>query len=139
MTYHEKGVWLYLVVALGAYGTYLALVLGQISTVPIAEIDYTPALLWTIGASIVGAIVLRVVVETVGPSDGYAADARDRDAKREGDRIGFWPIIAAALGALVLALVQGEYFWIANVVYLGFVASAVLSSIVTIVLYRRGM
>ena len=138
MTYEEKGVWVYLVVALGAYGTYLAIVLGQIATVPIADIDYTPALLWTIGASIAGAIVLRIAVEVVGPSDNQSADARDRDVKRAGDRLGFWPIIAGALGALVLALLQAEYFWIANAIYLGFVASAVLSSIITLVLYRRG-
>ena len=138
MTYEEKGVWVYLVVALGAYGTYLAIVLGQIATVRIADIDYTPALLWTIGASIAGAIVLRIAVEVVGPSDNQSADARDRDVKRAGDRIGFWPIIAGALGALVLAVLQAEYFWIANAIYLGFVASAVLSSIITLVLYRRG-
>jgi len=138
MTYEEKGVWVYLVVTLGAYGTYLAIVLGQIATVPIADIDYTPALLWTIGASIAGAIVLRIAVEVVGPSDNQSADARDRDVKRAGDRIGFWPIIAGALGALVLAVLQAEYFWIANAIYLGFVASAVLSSIITLVLYRRG-
>jgi len=139
MTYEEKGVWVYLVVTLGAYGTYLAIVLGQLATVPVADITYVPALLWTIGASIVGAIVLRILVEILGPSDGYKADARDRDVKRAGDRLGFWPVIAGAVGALVLALLQAEYFWIANAIYLGFAASAVLSSIITIVLYRRGL
>lgn len=139
MTYEEKGVWVYLAVSLGAYGVYLAIVLGQLGTTPVAEIDYVPALLWTIGASIVGAIVLRILVEILGPSDSYKADDRDRDLKRTGDRLGGWPLIAGALGALVLAVVQAEYFWIANAIYLGFVASAVLSSIITIVLYRRGM
>jgi len=139
MTYEEKGIWVYLVVAVGAYGTYLAIVLGQVTTVPIAGIDYVPALLWSIGASIVGAIVLRILVEILGPSDSYAADARDRDVKRAGDRLGFWPIIAGALGALALSVVQAEYFWISNAIYLGFVASAVLSSVITLVLYRRGI
>ena len=139
MTYEEKGVWVYLAVTLGAYGVYLAIVLGQLGAVPIAEIEYVPALLWTIGASIVGAIVLRILVEIVGPSDGYTADARDRDLKRTGDRLGAWPLIAGALGAMVLAIVQAEYFWISNAIYLGFVASAVLSSVITLVLYRRGI
>ncbi|MDH6182209.1 putative membrane protein [Microbacteriaceae bacterium SG_E_30_P1] len=139
MTYEEKGVWVYLVVTLGAYGTYLAIVLGQLAATPVAEIDYVPALLWTIGASIAAAIVLRIVVEMFGPSESQKADARDRDLKRTGDRLGGWPIIAGALGALVLAIVQAEYFWIANSIYLGFAASAVLSSVITIVLYRRGL
>ena len=138
MTYEEKGVWVYLAVVLGTYGVYLAIVLGQLGTTPVAEIDYVPALLWTIGASIVGAIVLRILVEIVGPSDSYKSDDRDRDFKRAGNVHGFWPIIAGALGAMALAIVQAEYFWIANAIYLGFVASAVLSSIITVVLYRRG-
>ena len=139
MTYEEKGIWVYLTVTLGTYGVYLAIVLGQLATVPVAEIDYVPPLLWTIGASIVAAIVLRIIVEIVSASETYKADARDRDIKRTGDRLGGWPIIAGAVGALLLALVQADYFWIANAIYLGFAASAVLSSIITVALYRRGL
>ena len=139
MTYEEKGIWVYLTVTLGTYGVYLAIVLGQLATVPVAEINYVPPLLWTIGASIVAAIVLRIIVEIVSASETYKADARDRDIKRTGDRLGGWPIIAGAVGALLLALVQADYFWIANAIYLGFAASAVLSSIITVALYRRGL
>lgn len=139
MTYEEKGVWVYLVVVLATYGAYLGIVLGQLGTTPVAEIDYVGPLLWTIGASIVAAIVLRIIVEIVLPSGKQKADARDKDIDRTGERLGNWPLIAGALGALVLAITQAPYFWIANALYLGFAASAVIASIIKITLYRRGM
>lgn len=138
MTYEEKGVWVYLVVVLATYGVYLGIVLSQLGTTPVAEIDYVAPLLWTIGASIASAIVLRIIVEIFAPSDKQKADARDRDIDRTGERLGSWPLIAGALGALVLAIVQAEYFWIANALYLGFAAAAVLASVIKISLYRRG-
>ncbi len=139
MTYEEKGVWVYLVVVLATYGAYLGIVLGQLGTTPVAEIDYVGPLLWTIGASIVAAIVLRIIVEIVVPSGRQKADARDKDIDRTGERLGNWPLIVGALGALVLAITQAPYFWIANALYLGFAASAVIASIIKITLYRRGM
>lgn len=138
MTYEEKGVWVYLVVVLATYGVYLGIVLSQLGTTPASEIDYVAPLLWTIGASIASAIVLRIIVEIFAPSDKQKSDARDRDIDRTGERLGAWPLIAGALGALVLAIVQADYFWIANALYLGFAAAAVLASIIKISLYRRG-
>jgi hypothetical protein len=48
-------------------------------------------------------------------------------------------VVIGALGALVLALFDVDGFWIANVIYLCFVLSAILSSIAKIVAYRSGM
>jgi len=138
MTYEEKGVWVYILVVLATYSVYVAIVLGQLASSPVAEIDYVPPLLWTIGASIVSAIVLRVIVETVRPSDSHRGDARDREIDGTGERIGRWALIVGALGALVLTILNAEHFWIANAIYLGFAASAVLASIVKVRLYRRG-
>ena len=39
----------------------------------------------------------------------------------------------------VLALFEGGYFWIANVIYLGFVLSAILSSVTKVIVYRKGV
>ena len=43
------------------------------------------------------------------------------------------------LAGLVLAMVEADWFWIANAIYLGFVLSAMLSSATKIGLYRRGL
>jgi hypothetical protein len=43
-----------------------------------------------------------------------------------------------ALAAMLMALAEWPFFWIANVIYLGFVLQAGSSAIVKLVLYRRG-
>lgn len=138
MTYEEKGVLVYIVVVLGTYGIYLGIVLSQLAATPVAEIDYVAPLLWSIGASIVGAIILRIVVEIFAPSGKQKADARDKEINHTGERLGNWPLVAGALGGLILAITGAEHFWIANAIYLGFAASAVLASAIKISLYRRG-
>ncbi len=138
MTYEEKGVWVYVVVVLGTYGTYAGIILNQLSDTPVAEVDYVAPLLWSIGLSILWSIILRIVVEVFSPSEKQRADTRDRDISRAGERIGTAALIAGAAGGLALALLQAEQFWIANAIYLGFAASAVIASAVKIVLYRRG-
>ena len=44
-----------------------------------------------------------------------------------------------AAAALVMAMAKAEYFWIANVIYLGFVLWAVAGSVLKLVAYRRGL
>lgn len=139
MTYEEKGTWVYVVAVLATYGAYAAIVLGRLGSAPVAEVDYTAPLLWSIGASVLAAIALRIGVELVRPSESHEADPRDREIDRAGEHVGRWPLIAGAVVALALALTQAEYFWIANALYLGFAASAVLASAVKISLYRRGL
>ena len=38
----------------------------------------------------------------------------------------------------VMAMAELDYFWIANLIYLAFVLSAILGSVAKIVAYRRG-
>lgn len=140
MSYEEKGTWVYLVVSVTGYAVYLFLVLPQLlSGTPVDDIDYVSAALWTIGGAIVAAIVLRIIVEIVVPSGSTRGDVRDKEIGRLGERVGNWFLVAGALGALVLALYEGGYFWIANVIYLGFVLSAILSSVTQVIAYRRGV
>jgi hypothetical protein len=48
-------------------------------------------------------------------------------------------LVAGAAAALVMAMAKVDYFWIANVVYLGFVLWAVAGSVLKLVAYRRGL
>ena len=140
MSYEEKGTWVYLVVAVVGYTVYLSLVLPQlVSGVPAAQVDYVPVMLWTIGGAIVAAIVLRILVEIVVPSESTKGDVRDREIDRLGTRVGSSFIVIGALAALVLAMLEVDWFWIANVIYLCFVLSALLESITRLVAYRRGV
>ena len=140
MSYEEKGTWVYLVVSAIGYAVYVFLVLPQLlSGIPVDEIDYVPAVFWTIGGAIVAAIVLRILVEIVVPSGSTRGDVRDKEIDRLGERVGNAFLVIGAIGALVLALFEGGYFWIANVIYLGFVLSAILSSITKVIVYRKGV
>jgi hypothetical protein len=140
MSYEEKGTWIYLIVSVTGYAVYLFLVLPEfLRGVPVGEIDYVPAMLWTIGGAIVAAIVVRILVEIVFPSGSTRGDVRDKEIGRLGERVGNAFVVVGAVGALLLAMSEAGYFWIANVVYLCFVLSAILSSVTRVVVYRRGV
>ena len=140
MSYEEKGTWVYLVVAVVGYTVYLSLVLPQVAAgVAVEDVDYVPVMLWTIGGAIVATIVLRILVEIVFPSESTKGDVRDRDIDRLGTRVGSSFVVIGALGALVLAMLEADWFWIANIIYLCFVLSALLESITRLIAYRRGV
>jgi hypothetical protein len=73
------------------------------------------------------------------PSDSRRADVRDRDVSRFGEHASRWFLVAGAAAALVMAMAKVDYFWIANVIYLGFVLWAVAGSVLKLVAYRRGL
>jgi hypothetical protein len=140
MSYEEKGTWVYLVVAIVGSAVYLFLVLPEIlSGTPVDEIDYVPAMLWVIGGAIVASIIGRILVEIFSPSESTRGDIRDKEIDRLGERVGSSFVVIGALGALVLAMLDADGFWIANTVYFCFVLSAIVSSTTKIVAYRRGV
>jgi hypothetical protein len=139
MSYEEKGIWVYLLTTAGAYAVYLMIVIGRLVSTPAAEVPYVSLLLWTTGASIVASIVGRTLVETARPSDSRRSDVRDKEIYRFGEYASRWFIVAGAGAALVMAMAKWDYFWIANVIYLGFVLWAVVGSAVKLVAYRRGL
>jgi hypothetical protein len=139
MSYEEKGTWVYLVASAGAYGVYLVIILGRLASTPAAQVPYAWVLLWTTVASILAATVGRTLVETARPSDSRRADVRDKEIRRFGEYASRWFIVAGAAAAFFMALAKWDYFWIANVIYLGFVLWAVVGSAVRLVAYRRGL
>jgi len=139
MSYEEKGAWTYLVASAGAYVVYLVVVIGRLADTPAAEVSYVPVLLWTTGASILASIVGRVILETARPSDSRGSDVRDREIFRFGEYASRWFLVAGSATALLMAMAKLDYFWIANVIYLGFVLWAVAGSIIRLHAYRRGL
>jgi hypothetical protein len=139
VSYEEKGIWVYLVTSVVAYAVYLVIILGRLASTPAAQVPYVAVLLWTAAASILANTVGRVLVETARPSDSRRADVRDREIYRFGEYASRWFLVAGAAAALVMAMVRSEYFWIANVIYLGFVLWAIAGSVLKLVAYRRGL
>ena len=139
VSYEEKGTWVYLVTSAGAYVVYLVIILGRLQGTPVAEVSYASVLLWTTLASIVASIAGRTLVETASPSDSRRRDVRDKEIYRFGEYASRWFLVAGAAAAMLMAMAKWDYFWIANVIYLGFVLWAVAGSVLKLVAYRRGL
>lgn len=139
MSHDEKGTWVYLVTSAGGYAVYLAIMLGRVLGTPVARVPYVSVLLWTAGASIVAHMVGRMGVETARPDESRRSDVRDREIYRFGEYASRWFLVAGAAAALLMAMARWDYFWIANVIYLGFVLWAVGGSVLKLVAYRRGL
>jgi hypothetical protein len=139
MSYEEKGVWAYLISSAGAYIAYLAIVVPRLAHTPAAHVSYLLPLLLTTIASVIIATVVRSVLEVARPSDSNKADARDRDIARFGEHASRWCVVGGATAGFIGAANHWDYFWIANVIYLGFVLWAVAGSVLRLVAYRRGL
>jgi hypothetical protein len=139
VSYEEKGAWVYLVVVLGSFGTYLAVILGRASGIPLTEVGYVSPMLWVIGISIGLSTVGRVVVETARPSETMKKDVRDKDINRFGGYIGGMVLAVAMAVPYGLALAKADTFWIANSMYAAFVLSAIAGTVVRLVAYHRGL
>ena len=138
MSFEEKSAWTMGVVAAGSYGVYLVIVLGLAGTMPVVVVPYVAPLLWTIGASIAVSIALHILLGIFSPKEAGKKDQRDREIYRFGEYIGQSFVVIGGVAALLLAMAEVDHFWIANVIYLTFVLSAILGSVAKIVAYRRG-
>ena len=138
MSFEEKSTWIYAAVIPVAYVVYVAIILGRARSTPLTEVPYVGPMLWTIGGAIVASILGHIVFAIIWPKDADKKDQRDKEIYRFGEYTGQFLAIAGAVAALILAMVEADYFWIANVIYLGFVLSAILGSVTKLVAYRRG-
>ncbi|MGZ4661896.1 MAG: hypothetical protein ACXVYB_11510 [Arthrobacter sp.] len=138
MSFEEKSAWIMGVLAAGAYAVYLAAVLGLAGSMPLTDVPYVAPLLWTVGSSIVLSIVLHILIRGLSAKGAGMKDQRDREIYRFGEHIGQSFVVIGAVAALIMAMAEVNQFWIANAIYLAFVASAILASVAKIVAYRRG-
>lgn len=135
MSYEEKSAWIMVILAVVAYTAYVIVVLGRAGDgTDLVDVAYVRPMLTTIGASIVASMVLHMFLGT-----DRRKDQRDKEISRRGDFVGNGAMVAGALGALVMAMAEWDHFWIANVVYLSFVVTAILSNVTRLVTYRTGL
>lgn len=138
MAYQEKSAWIMGILAIVGYASYLLMLLAQATYGPLAEADYVPAMLWSIGGAIIISILLHIIVSAISPRARAQSDPRDKEISRFGEYTGQAFVVLGAVGALAMALAKFDQFWIANLIYLAFVLSALLGSVAKIVGYRRG-
>ena len=138
MSFEEKSTWIYALIVVALAAIYFAAVVGQLPRTAASDIDYQVPLLAAIGASIVLTVAAHVAIAIAAPEDAGKRDQRDKDINRYGEYVGGIVLSVAAVVPLILALVEVDYFWIANTIYLALIVSATVGSIVKIVAYRRG-
>lgn len=143
MVYEERNIWSSLIVSVIGMTIYTVLVLQRAGGGPVADVDWVPLMLWTIGASIVAAIVVSVVwgiLAGMRDPDGVGtSDQRDRDISRMGNRVGQAFLVIAGLGVIVECAFEVEWFWIANTMFYGFAVSSIVGGIASVIAYRRGL
>jgi len=141
MTFEEKSTWIVATVTLLVYGWYFVKILGDAATTPVSEIDYQSLLLVMVGVLVVLLIVSHVVIAaaTAGVAGGIeGSDERDQKIDRSGEYVGGYVVGAGMLVVMVLAMVEAEYFWIANAALGILVLGELVTSGTKIILYRRG-
>jgi hypothetical protein len=155
MPFEEKMTWVALVVTAVVAAVYFAVVLPQLSTTPAAEIAYQRPMIIAIVTSII-LTILGAIVTAVATAVGTAVsaeirgegpvkdieidrkDERDTHIGRRGELAGYYVASAGMVIVLVITMMQFAYFWIANVLYLSFIAASIVTSVVKLVAYRRG-
>ncbi|MEV1245243.1 hypothetical protein ACIBO2_02875 [Nonomuraea sp. NPDC050022] len=138
MTLEERRAWIRLIVSVAAYGGYAFVVLGRAGERPLAEVPYGAALLWSVGAAILAAIALEIVVAAARPAS-LVKDERDREIGRLGDHVGQAFVVIGAVAAMLMAIADWDRFWIANVIYVCFALSSVLGNVAKVIVYRRSL
>ena len=143
MVYQERNTWATLIATAITVPIYIVIVLTSADGGPITDVEWVPILLWTMGASIVGAIVISIIWGIFAgmgdPSGVGVSDQRDRDISRLGNRLGYGVLVAFALVALVLSMVEADWFWIGNALFFGFALATLVGDIARVVAYRRGL
>ena len=119
---------------------YFATVLPQLGERSAAEIGWQVPMLWAIGASVVGSIVLAIVFAIIAaivtqrqPESG---DVRDKQIERHGNRLAQSIVAFGSLGALALAMLEVDVFWIGNALFFVGAVGAIIGTIVSIAAYR---
>ena len=128
MSYEEKGQWVYLAVTVIGYGAYVVLSSLSAGTRPLTEVDYEPILLWTIGAAIAASIIGRIAIEIVWHE--RVVHERTCATATSAGAASTRPAWSSGIGMVVpfiLALVEADYFWIANAMYLVFALASIVS------------
>lgn len=143
MVYEERNIWVSLIVSIVGVGVYVVLVLQQAAGGSVAEVDWVPLMLWTIGGSIAVAILVSIVwgiLAGMRDPDGVGkSDQRDRDIAHMSTRVGQAFLVIAGLGVIVLCALEADWFWIANAMFFGFALSSIFGGVASVVAYRRGL
>ena len=149
MSFEEKTTWVSVVIGVLVPVLYFATVLTQLADTTAADIAYQKPLILAVIASIIltilGTIAMAIATAVGAEITGSGSvddidrkDERDVSIGRRGDVVGYYVASVGAVVALVLTMLESDYFWIANTLYLSFAIASLVAGIVKLGAYRRG-
>lgn len=138
MTFKAKTTAIMLVTLTIVYGWYFIQMLPEMAETPVSEIGYQGVMLATVVLFVILFVAGMIVLAAADRRQADDEDERDQLIERRGDQVGSYVLLVAALAAMGLAMVEGDYFWIANALLAGLVLSELVKGIVMLAAYRRG-
>lgn len=149
MPFEEKMTWVSVVAGTLVPAGYFAIVLPQLSDTAASEIAYHAPLvvsvIVTIVLLIVGAIAVAITTairaeatEPGSADDMDRTDERDVQISRRGDAVSSYVAATGIVVGLTITMLEFDYFWIANTLYLTLVAAGLVGGLVKLRSYRRG-
>lgn len=138
MRFPEKSAWMMAVTVVVGYGCYLAGVMGQLDGASVAGIDYQLTAVVAAVSVVALVAVSHLALAATGPTSSKGDFSGGAAIKRYARSTSGVVVSAAAVIAMVLAMVEADYFWIANVILAGLVAAELAAAGSEILIYRRG-
>jgi len=144
----ERAAWVQIFAFAITTGAYLAVVIPRVLNDPIDEVEWVVPLLWAMGLSIVATILgsifagiggaIHLTIRGLDPDSELASDSRDKAIARHARLRTYWATPVVALGALILAMLDVDTFWIGSFIYVVTSIGAIADAVVRIRAYRRG-
>lgn len=144
----ERAAWVQIFAFAATTIAYLVVVIPRVATQPIDEVEWVVPLLWAMGLSILSVIVGSIIagiggaigltIRGLDPDAELASDKRDKDIARHARLRTYWATPVVALGALILAILDVDTFWIGSFIYVVTSIAAIADAVVRIRAYRRG-
>jgi uncharacterized membrane protein len=138
MTFEQRSQWAYGIAALLTTAAYVVWLCIQLGSTAAEDIDYTAALLWTLGASFLIHAIGGGVARGKGRKQDMVRDDRDKAINQWGDAQTFYVFSGLAAIPLIIGLAGADAFWVTNTLFLAFALAAVFGVIAKSIRYGRG-
>jgi hypothetical protein len=140
MPFYEKSAWSTVLIAVVIGVLYVMTLAGRATDAThAADIAYTWPMVTAIVGWVIATIIVNVALAASAPADAMEYDERDREIARFADRIGYYGLSFAVLAAIALAMLEYSQFWIAQLLFGALAVTTLLSALVTVFAYRRGV
>ena len=126
--FEERATWVMAAATPVAYLAYLSVVVPGLLSTSAGQVAYQWPLIAAIVMVIVATIVGHIVIAACNPSEAGQSDERDSLIARSGSYASSFVLGGGCIGALSLATLECDHFWIANALFLSFTLADLTSS-----------